>query len=57
MKRIVIFSILWLFPYKIYSQKVPTQLNKFGSDHGIELFYVFNTWEDSSFAIGSLFTP
>ncbi|NVN92778.1 MAG: carboxylesterase family protein [Desulfuromonadales bacterium] len=28
----------------------------YGSYHGIELFYVFNTWENSPFAAGPLFT-
>lgn len=29
----------------------------FGSYHGMELFYVFNTWEDASLGSGPLFSP
>lgn len=32
-------------------------LNELGAYHGMELFYVFNTWENSPYAFGSLFTP
>lgn len=31
-------------------------LGEFGAYHGIELFYVFNTWENSPLAFGPLFT-
>ncbi|MCB0635969.1 MAG: carboxylesterase family protein [Lewinella sp.] len=31
-------------------------LHELGSYHGMELFYVFNSWEDSPFAFGPLFT-
>lgn len=33
------------------------QLASFGSYHGMELFYVFNTWEDATLGTGPLFSP
>lgn len=39
-----------------YSYTLP-QLAPYGAYHGAELFYVFNTLENSSFAIGNLFKP
>ncbi|MBI1306660.1 MAG: carboxylesterase family protein [Bacteroidetes bacterium] len=33
------------------------QLEQFGSYHGMELFYVFNTWEDATLGSGIFFKP
>lgn len=33
------------------------QLEAFGSYHGMELFYVFNTWEDATLGSGPFFDP
>jgi para-nitrobenzyl esterase len=33
------------------------QLEAFGSYHGMELFYVFNTWENATLGKGGLFKP
>lgn len=41
-----------------FSYKSPlTQLAALGSYHGLELFYIFNTWENTTTATGILFRP
>lgn len=39
-----------------YKHSIP-QLASLGSYHGMELFYVFNTWEDATLGFGPLFKP
>jgi len=39
-----------------YRHSIP-QLADFGSYHGMELFYVFNTWENTTLGKGPLFKP
>ncbi len=39
-----------------YKHTVP-QLSSYGAYHGMELFYVFNTWENHSLGTGPLFKP
>ncbi|NND05030.1 MAG: carboxylesterase family protein [Saprospiraceae bacterium] len=39
-----------------FSHKQAGPLRVFGAYHGIELFYIFNNWENSPIAIGPLFT-
>ena len=45
---------VWRY-FLTYTQH-PEILNQFGSYHGIELFYVFNTWENATLGTGNLFT-
>jgi para-nitrobenzyl esterase len=41
-----------------FTYKSPiSQLAALGSYHGLELFYVFNTWENTTFGSGILFKP
>ncbi len=46
---------VWRY-FLTYAQQ-PAKLNQFGSYHGIELFYVFNTWENATLGSGNLYTP
>lgn len=39
-----------------FTHKQGGELGNLGSYHGLELFYVFNTWENSPFAFGQYFT-
>lgn len=39
-----------------YKHSIP-QLATYGSYHGMELFYVFNTWENTTLGTGSFFKP
>ena len=45
---------VWRY-FLTYAQQ-PGILNPYGSYHGIELFYVFNTWENAPLGSGRLFT-
>jgi para-nitrobenzyl esterase len=47
-------SPVWRY---FFTHKQGGVLSSYGSYHGIELFYVFNTWENSPFATGQYFTP
>jgi len=45
-----------VFRYFFSHHHAPAALAGFGAYHGIELFYVFNTWEDSPLSLGPFFT-
>jgi para-nitrobenzyl esterase len=46
---------VWRY-YFTHKHTIP-QLSTFGSYHGMELFYVFNNWENATLATGTLFKP
>lgn len=46
---------VWRY-FLTYEHQIPG-LQAFGAYHGMELFYIFNTWEDTPFGRGLLFRP
>jgi len=46
-----------VFRYFFTHKHAFSPLTELGSYHGMELFYVFNTWEDATLGSGPLFSP